>query len=1224
MGRTLEESKQSPRSQEDQRLAPEQEKAQEIAPENAPAQASPPAEQAATEAQLRARGAAPAPAAQKGPVMSGHRRAYFQDLMGAVEHAYEVARAARGKGKDPVLEVEILPAEDLAARVEAQVHVAGVAEDIRAVTKELTNRELVALKIAGRVAAGHYGEFKSREEAVDKAVRTGLSILTEGVLVAPLEGIAEVKIGTNSDGSEYVDLYFAGPIRAAGGTAQALSVLIADVVRREAGIGEYKVTPAEVERYKEEVPAYRQAANLQYTPDADEIDLIVNNCPVCLNGEGTDRVEVTGNRDLPRVPTNQLRGGAMLVLCEGMCLKAPKIQKHVKKLGLEGWDFLDRLLEKHEEEKPDDEDKEDDDGIPEIEPASKYVRDLIAGRPVFSHPSRPGGFRLRYGRARTAGLAAVALHPALMPLTDDFVAIGTQLKTERPGKGTIATPCDALQPPMVLLKTGDVLSVSDAREVQAVKPFIKEILDLGEILVPFGEFAENNHVLAHSPWVAEWYQLVLNERAQESWPEGLPAVEELLAMDKAGTLDGALAHAVASRTQVPLAPSHTLPWHDMDPEELCAFSERIAAAGAEVRFDAPGKRDATEAIPEPVMGDEVLVLPHDDTIKGYLERLLLPHRALPKRLEVTRDGYALMRGLGFDREGDSIVPTARRRLIETGVPDDLPRRHTSVELVSRLAGVPLMPKHPVRIGARMGRPEKASHRKMKPPPHSLFPLGLAGGMQRLFADAILKGKLRVETGKRACSACGDLTYRTFCACGSHTEEAGEPEEVEIDVRGELRRAVEALGVSRAPPKMKGVVGLMSKHKTPEPIEKGILRAKYGITTFKDGTARFDMTDAPLTHFRPKEIATSVERLRELGYDKDQDGRPLERDDQLLELQVQDVVVPEACGDFLVSCAGFVDDLLERFYGMEPFYKAETRADLVGHLVGGLAPHTSGAIVARVIGYTPSQMGWAHPYFHAGKRRNADGDEDAIFLLMDGLLNFSKHYVPDRRGGLMDLPLVLTTRLDPSEIDKEAHNLDVLRHYPLAFYEATRIHAHPRDVEDQMGMVGKRLGTEGQYEGLGFTHDTPDISQGVLVSAYKTIPDMMAKLEAQFELANKIRAVDLKDVASRVIGGHFMPDLIGNLKAFSKQKVRCPACNTKYRRMPVAGRCLTKDCKGRLTLTVHQGSVRKYLQPALEISRKYEVAPYTLQRIMLAEKSIDSLFNNDKVRKAKLSDFLAQE
>ena len=45
----------------------------------------------------------------------------------------------------------------------------------------------------------------------------------------------------------------AGPIRAAGGTAQALSVLIADVVRRELDLDPYIPTPAEIERYKEEI-----------------------------------------------------------------------------------------------------------------------------------------------------------------------------------------------------------------------------------------------------------------------------------------------------------------------------------------------------------------------------------------------------------------------------------------------------------------------------------------------------------------------------------------------------------------------------------------------------------------------------------------------------------------------------------------------------------------------------------------------------------------------------------------------------------------------------------------------------------------------------------------------------------------------------------------------------------------------------------------------------------
>ena len=61
-----------------------------------------------------------------------------------------------------------------------------------------------------------------------------------------------------------------------GGTAQALSVLIADVVRRELGLDAYIPTPAEVERYKEEIPLYKRAVNLQYLPSGEEIEAIVS------------------------------------------------------------------------------------------------------------------------------------------------------------------------------------------------------------------------------------------------------------------------------------------------------------------------------------------------------------------------------------------------------------------------------------------------------------------------------------------------------------------------------------------------------------------------------------------------------------------------------------------------------------------------------------------------------------------------------------------------------------------------------------------------------------------------------------------------------------------------------------------------------------------------------------------------------------------------------------
>ena len=146
----------------------------------------------------------------------------------------------------------------------------------------------------------------------------------------------------------------------------------------------------------------------------------------------------------------------------------------------------------------------------------------------------------------------------------------------------------------------------------------------------------------------------------------------------------------------------------------------------------------------------------------------------------------------------------------------------------------------------------------------------------------------------------------------------------------------------------------------------------------------------------------------------------------------------------------------------------------------------------------------------------------------------------------------------------------------------------------------------------------DISAGPKESLYKTLKSMMDKMDVQLSLAAKIRAVDEADVAYKVIERHFLPDILGNLRAFSKQSIRCPQCNTTYRRMPLQGSCI--KCDGKLTLTVHEMSVKKYLAISREVAEKYNLPTYALQRITLVEKSIDSLFKSDKVKMTKLTDF----
>jgi DNA polymerase II large subunit len=255
----------------------------------------------------------------------------------------------------------------------------------------------------------------------------------------------------------------------------------------------------------------------------------------------------------------------------------------------------------------------------------------------------------------------------------------------------------------------------------------------------------------------------------------------------------------------------------------------------------------------------------------------------------------------------------------------------------------------------------------------------------------------------------------------------------------------------------------------------------------------------------------------------------------------------------------------------------------------------------------------------------DGDEDCIMLLMDGLLNFSRSFLPQNRGGTMDAPLVLTSRIDPSEIDKEALNVDVCDHYPVEVYTSALVYADPKTIVKLIDRVENRIGTPGQVEGFQFTHDTSDISSGPIESMYTQMKTMTDKLEAELVLAEKIRAVDADDVAERVLTTHFLRDLMGNLSAFSKQKFRCTKCNTSYRRMPLAGKC-TKFrgrgmCNGNIIPTVHEGSVKKYLEMSREICRKYTISEYTKQRMEVLDLAITSTFGEEKHEQLGLADFM---
>jgi DNA polymerase II large subunit len=1086
---------------------------------------------------------------------------YFRAVEAEVDRAYRVAEQARLEGLDPQLVPEIPRAQDMASRVEKllpHLGIEGIAVEIRELAAQMP-REEVAVAIARRIAGDAKGG-RSVSDRVDAALRVGLAILTEGILVAPLEGLAEVHIRPARDGAPYIELYYAGPIRAAGGTAQALSVLLADIVRRDLGLSAYHADPDEVGRFQEEIPLYKHYQHLQYTPTAEEIGLVVRNVPVAISGEATEGdAEVSAFRNLPRVPTNGLRGGACLVVAEGLCQKAAKLRKVVEKLGLEGWEFLGELGHHAA--------NDEDVGTP------KYLQDAVGGRPVLAHPNRPGGFRLVYGRSRTTGLAGCAVNPATMLVLQEFVAIGTQVKLEYPGKATAMGVCDAIDGPIVELLDGTVTAVHDLERAREVRASIRHIVDLGEMLVSFGEFLENNHPLVPGAYSLDWH-------GEELRAAG---VDEAVGLD-VETYDDAV--RVSITHGVPLHPRWLLFWHDLTSADIRALAEFVERTGRWV--------------------DGVLEVSDDPAWRDPLARLgfLSSPRGTGQRRGELDPSEALVGGLGLTREGDRLV---RRSPLD---PIDL----DALAYVGRLSGVPIRARAPSRIGARVGRPEKAYQRVMQPNVHALFPVGAAGGSTRSVTEAArrtVREGTPVDLGVRECPGCGHTTVWARCSCGTHTNPTDSVVTELLPIARIWNDALARLHLGKVP-MVKGVKGLASPGKCPEPIEKGILRASHGISVYQDGTARFDLTDMPLTHFRPREIGTSVVRVRELGYLTDWSGAELTDSEQLVELRPQDLIVSRSCGEYLVHLAQFVDDELVRVYNRDPFYRVERPEDLVGHIVVALAPHTSGGVAGRLLGFTEAEACFAHPVMHAAKRRNCDGDEDSVTLLLDALLNFSRSYLPESRGALMDKPLVLTTRLDPTEVDKEAHNLDVGSRYPLALYRASTERRSPKEVEALVDTVGHRLGTGRALSGYGFTHDTRDISAGPVRSAYRSQRGMKDTVERSVVLTSQIRAVDVAEAVTLVLNGHFLRDVMGNLKSYATQRFRCRSCGASYRRPPLQGRCTTirpggGRCDGELGSTVFEASVRKYLPLSQRLAEIEGIPPYVRQRIQLLSESISTLF-----------------
>lgn len=1142
---------------------------------------------------------------------------YFKHISDEVKRSYKIAEVARSKGLDPISKVETPIAISLAEKAVGLISVIyPQLQDERIVNRIIDLEKQygqltmsVCLGIAEDIAKEKYCKFENLTEAIDAGIRVAFSYFTLGVVSSPIEGYTGLKFNKTREGKDYFVAYFSGPIRSAGTTAGCVALMVIDYLRELFNFAKYDPTEDEVKRYVTENYDYHErVTNLQYLPSEEEITFLAKHIPFQIAGEPTEQREVYNYKDLPRVETNFIRGGMCLVFSECLAQKAAKayrLLKIAKENGFKstGFDFLEEYVAIQKKKVKG---SGEGDGIP------TYMKDIVAGRPIYAHPGRSGGFRFRYGRARNAGFSATSVSPATMGISRNFLAVGTQLKIEKPTKGTAISMVENIEGPIVKLKDGSVVKPITIEDSNKIKDQVSEIIYLGDILFPLDDVINRNSNLLRPGYVEEWWNLELKKAGG--------SCENYFDVNFSDALK------FSEKYEIPLYPKYIYYWTQISYEQFLAFIDWIVHG----KLSDAGK----------------IVLPYNSSDKERfsvgkraLEIMGCPHRVFLDHVLIDNlNSQALLQNLGIksfenlERDFDYLVKK-------------VPSEGNVLEVVNSLSGIKIKDKAGDFIGCRMGRPEKAKLRKLTGSPHVIFPVSEEGGRLRSVQTAVEHGSVQADFPNYFCSICGDdspyprcpicttlCKKRNYCiVCRKYSDSNCEEHPTKnqpfsirrVDIKKQFELAKKLIGarIDDLPIAVKGVRGTSSEDHSVEHLAKGLLRAKYNLHVNKDGTIRYDMTEMPISYFKPKEIGTSIKRLIELGYTKDVNGKNLENENQILEILPHDIILPacpdtldEKADDVFFNITKFIDDELEKLYGLDRFFNSSNKEDLTGILFACIAPHICTATVGRLIGFSKTQAFFASPFMHAAMRRDCDGDEAAVILLMDMLLNFSKKFLPSHRGGTQDAPLVLNIKINAGEVDDQILDL-VCGNYPLELYELAEQKKHSSEVKIEK--VSDRL-KNGQdtFTNLGFTHDCEDINGAVLNSAYKTLPTMHEKVGEQMDLCSKIRAVDTSDVARLVIERHFIRDIRGNLRKFSQQVFRCVGCNDKYRRPPLAGKCTS--CGGKIIFTISEGSIVKYMEAALNLARTYKVSPYLLENLEIVQLDIQSIFGKEKEKQMTLS------
>lgn len=1069
---------------------------------------------------------------------------YIQSLKKTFKTQVQLAKKARAKKLDPRATIESKLTYSSKDKISAILNIPGLEKYLPQHLSQHENILLLAADLAKQIVNGRFIK-ESREELVLLALHSSLVILSQGLISVPQESIPKVSIGSKTN---HLTIFFSNTIRYANGETIGLVLLIADYIRHILHLNRFSSTPEVIGRYIEEVEIYLSLNDRSQDLRKDLIELFTQNIGVELSGEAYERIEVKVYRNQPNV-TNQLR--------MGMCVALEKIIDDISVIahrriitGIPEWDWLKPPFKIKRRDKQ-------EFGLQEV----RGIQLLI------SKSQKPGGFRLRYGHSRNTGQGAAGIHPCTMYLSE-ILSPGTNIKIDFMDRSLTIFPVSSLLGPLVELKDGSNIRVESFSNIREIKDNIHQIWEMGDILLSIDDIPARETIIL-SAWTEEWWSQEIHcaflskgvtiEKFALLFDISIDKLKNLIKEPTRFHPSPELALLLCKQTKVPLHPYYSFNWNEIAISDLIKLLQKLDNSdndkfANDINLQAIFRQ---LGVPFTISEDQI----HAKRFKPYIQTLRGKSEQLTQILSKTADDIKIE------------------------------------QIIQMITGIHVRSLCQRRIGLKVIRPEKAESRQINPPAHILFPIGSYGGVQRDFLKAMKEYDVTVQLSERFCPVCELSSFQFYCPeCKQETiqryicnnghisneqicNECGQYGYVAslkpLNISELLESGFEKTG-SLNLSKIKGVSFLNSKNRIPEHIVKGILRSKHDIFVYKDGTARFDQTNAPLTHFTPREIHVSIKTLNQLGYTHDIFGNDLKREDQLIELFPYDVIVSKTAGEFFVRLSNFIDDELRFLYELSPYYRINSLDNIIGLFIVSMSPFTTVATIGRIIGYSENNVVFAHPLWHLMKTRNCNGDIDSMSLLLDVLLNFSLEFIPAARGGAMDVPFIINLSDEWQDATTYAMYNSVILN--LLFYRTinenplkeellsyTKSHLKPSFPKYQMIDSISRYRFENRFRGS----------------------KIVSKVETALQVLRRIRGIKEGEFVDSILEYDFLEKITNSMDRFFLQPVRCKRCKTTFRRIPLNSKCPVCHHET-IGLTLSEGWVLRYMQIIHQLEEKYDL------------------------------------